>query len=72
MIKLKVHKIDQSSKSITVSYEEVGEVEFTEIKLTELPQEIWAGEVQLVSLDEILGISEPLTIEELKKKYGST
>jgi hypothetical protein len=68
-IYLKVYKIDHSSKSITVSYEEVGEVEFTELKTVELPEEIWAREVQLVSLNELFGFSEPLTLEELKKRY---
>jgi hypothetical protein len=64
---LKVHKIDQINK--TISYEEVGEVEFTEIKIVELPEEVWAGEVQPVSLYELFGFSEPLTLEELKKRY---
>lgn len=44
-------------------------MEFTELKIVELPEEIWAGETQPVSLSELSGFTRELTLEELKKRY---
>lgn len=68
MSKLKVIRVDMEKKEITfINCEDRG-VEFTPID-SPFTEEVWAGVVQVVSLDELLGISEPLTLEELEKKY---
>ena len=58
---LKVVKVDKKNKAITLD----DCVEATPVPIIELP--IWAG--TLHSLDELLGLTEELTKEELGKKY---
>lgn len=59
--KIKVTKVNKEKKEITV-----GEcVDFTPIPIISPP--IWVGE--MYTLDELLGITEELTKEELEKKY---
>jgi hypothetical protein len=59
--KLKVIKVDKKKRTITVD----NCVDFKPVPIVELP--IWAG--TMYSLDELFGITEELTKEELEKKY---
>jgi hypothetical protein len=60
-MKLKVTKVDKKNRTITVD----NCVDFKPVPIVELP--IWAGEVK--SLNELFGISEEVSLEELTKKY---
>jgi hypothetical protein len=60
-MKLKVIKVDKKKRTITVD----NCVDFKPVPIVELP--IWAG--TMYSLDELFGITEELTKEELEKKY---
>jgi hypothetical protein len=60
-MKLKVTKVDKKNKTIAVE----NCVDVKPVPIVELP--IWAGTVH--SLDELFGLSEELTKEELEKKY---
>ena len=61
MSKLKVTKVDKKNRTITVDTC----VDFKPVPIVELP--IWAG--TMYSLDELFGLTEELTLEELEKKY---
>jgi hypothetical protein len=60
-MKLKVTKVDKKNRTFTVDTC----VDFKSVPIVELP--IWAGTMH--SLDELFGLSEELTKEELEKKY---
>jgi hypothetical protein len=60
-MKLKVTKVDKKNRTITVD----NCVDFKPVPIVELP--IWAGTMH--SLDELFGVTEELTKEELEKKY---
>ncbi len=59
--KLRVKKVDKKNRTITVD----NCVDFKPVPIVELP--IWSGTMH--SLDELSGITEQLTKEELEKKY---
>jgi hypothetical protein len=58
---LKVTKVDKKNRTVTVDTC----VDFKTVPIIELP--IWSGTIH--SLDELFGITEELTKEELQKKY---
>jgi hypothetical protein len=60
-MKLKVTKVDKKNKTITVDIC----VDFKPVPIVELP--IWAGTMH--SLDELFGVTEELTKEELERLY---
>lgn len=60
-MKLKVTKVDKKNRAITVN----NCVDVKPVPIVELP--IWAGTMH--SLDELFGLTEELTKEELEKKY---
>jgi hypothetical protein len=59
--KLKVTKVDKKNRTITVDTC----VSVKPVPIVELP--IWTGTMH--SLDELFGLTEELTKEELEKKY---